>query len=212
MKDENCDVRLGVTKSLYDIFISSDQALLSSVNNIFGTFQKDNQYKIREKTIVTISELGVSLGLEVFKNHFETLFFTYLTDSVWSVREAGIKTLEKLTAKFGATWTTTSLIPKLLNFLNQPKTSYLQRITVLSSVAACAKCLNQNQVTEFVIKNLLTYLKDKIPNVRFFLIKTLMTLGPYTDNAGKDKCKNAVKELKNDEDIDVKYFVGKFSM
>jgi len=212
MKDENCDVRLGVSKSLYDIFMSSDQALLQATNTIFGSFQKDNQYKIREKTIITISELGVSLGLEIFKNHFETLYFTYLTDSVSSVREAGIKTLEKLTAKFGPTWTTTSLIPKLLNFLNQPKTSYLQRMTVISSIAACAKCLNQNQVTEYIIKNLLTYLKDKIPNVRFFLIKILMNLGPYTDNAGKDKCRTAVKELKNDEDIDVKYFVGKFNM
>ncbi len=94
MKDENADVRLGVTKSIYEIFISSDQALLSSAQTIFGTLQKDNQYKIREKVINTIGKLGVFYGLEVFKVNLETLFFNYLTDSVSSVRETGINTLD----------------------------------------------------------------------------------------------------------------------
>ncbi len=87
MKDENADVRLGVTKSLYEIFISSDQALLSSAQTIFGTLQKDNQYKIREKVINTLGKLGVFYGLEVFKVNLESFYFNYLTDSVSSVRE-----------------------------------------------------------------------------------------------------------------------------
>mmetsp|Transcript_2583 Transcript_2583/g.2647 ORF Transcript_2583/g.2647 Transcript_2583/m.2647 type:complete len:179 (-) Transcript_2583:104-640(-) len=177
-----------------------------------GTFQKDNQYKIREKIIVTLAKLGVAYGLEIFKVHLETLFFNYLTDSVSSVRETGVTALEMLTSKFGQSWTMNNLIPKLMNYLTQPKTSYLHRMIVLSSVGSCAKSLNANQVTEHVIGNILKHLKDKIPNVRFFLIKLLGSLGSYTDNAGKEKIKNGVKELKNDEDIDVKYFASKFSI
>lgn len=189
MKDENAEVRLGVAKSVYDIFIASEQALLSSIPTIMGTFQKDTQYKIREKIIVTLAKLGVAYGLDVFKVHLESLLFNYLTDTVSSVRETGIGCLDMLCTKFGSTWTVNSLIPKLMNYLTQPKTSYLHRMTVLHSVAVCAKSLNANHVNEHVVPNLLKYLKDKIPNVRFFLVKTLSGFGNYTDNAGKDKIK-----------------------
>ena len=189
MKDENAEVRLGVTKSLYEIFIASDQVLLTSSQSILGTFQKDNQYKIREKITITLAKLGVAYGLEAFKANLEVLFFNYLTDPVSSVRETGIRELETLTTKFGATWTVNNLIPKLNNYLTQTKTSYLHRIAVLSSIAACAKSLNATQVNDNVIPSLIKHLKDKIPNVRFFLIKTFNNLLNLTDNTGKDKLK-----------------------
>lgn len=94
MKDENAEVRLGVTKSVYEIFISSDQSLLTSIPTIIGAFQKDTQYKIREKIINTLGRLGVAYGLEIFKVHLESCYFNYITDSVSSVRETGIQTLE----------------------------------------------------------------------------------------------------------------------
>ena len=189
MKDEKAEVRLGVAKSLYDIFIASDQALLSSVQSILGALQKDTQYKIREIIISTIAKLGVAYGLEIFKANFESLFFNYLTDPVSSVREQGISCLEIINTKFGASWITSNLIPKLMNYLTQSKTSYIQRMVVLSSVAACAKSLNAIQINEHVIPNLIKNLKDKIPNVRFFLVKSFQSLANLTDNVGKEKLK-----------------------
>lgn len=189
MKDEKAEVRLGVAKSIYDIFFTSDQALLSSVQAILGTFQKDTQYKIREIIISTIAKLGVAYGLEVFKQNLESLFFNYLTDPVSSVREQGVSCLEIINGKFGASWITSNLIPKLMNYLTQSKTSYIHRMVVLSSVAVCAKSLNANQINEHVIPNLIKNLKDKIPNVRFFLVKTFQSLANLTDNIGKEKLK-----------------------
>ena len=93
-KDENADVRLGAAKSLYDIIASSDISVLSNNIQLITTFQKDSQYKIREKMIITLSKLGSSLGLDLFKSHLEPLFFNYLTDPVSSVREQGIICLE----------------------------------------------------------------------------------------------------------------------
>ena len=58
-----------------------------------------------------------------------------MTDIVSSVREVGIRCLEGLIQKFGSSWTTVSLIPKILNFLTQPKISYLHRMCVLNSLA-----------------------------------------------------------------------------
>ena len=190
MKDENTDVRIGVSKSVYDIFISSEQALFSSVNSILGVLQKDNQYKIRENVLTTLGNLGCTYGLETFKQHFETLFFNYLTDSVASVRETGVSMLETLTKSFGSNWTTGTLIPKLTNYLaQQTKTSFLYRVAVLHSIAICAKNLAPNLATEYVLQNLIKNLKDKIPNVRFFLIKILTTIFSFLDSTGKEKAK-----------------------
>lgn len=189
MKDEHAEVRLGVAKSLFEIFIASDQVMLTTGQNALTTLQKDSQYKIREKITSTLAKLGVAYGLEVFKANLEALFFNYLTDPVSSVRETGIRELETLTTKFGSTWTVNNLIPKLNNYMIQTRTSYLHRIAVLSSIAACAKSLNANQVNDNVIPSLTKHLKDKIPNVRFFLIKTFSNLLSITDNTGKDKLK-----------------------
>jgi serine/threonine-protein phosphatase 2A regulatory subunit A len=58
MKDENADVRLGVVKSLCDIFLAADGNLLSSIGTILGGLQKDTQYRIRETVIEILGKLG----------------------------------------------------------------------------------------------------------------------------------------------------------
>jgi hypothetical protein len=65
----------------------------------------------------------------------------------------------------------------------------LHRIAVIASIAICAKSLNNNQAGEHVVANLLKLLKDKIPNVRFFIIKSLSNMGAYLDGTTKDKVK-----------------------
>jgi serine/threonine-protein phosphatase 2A regulatory subunit A len=58
LKDDSAEVRLGVTRSLYDIFISSEGNLLSSIGTILGGLQKDNQYRIRETSLDIMARLG----------------------------------------------------------------------------------------------------------------------------------------------------------
>lgn len=58
LKDDNAEVRLGVTKSLYDIFLSSEGSLLNSIGTILGGLQKDNQYRIREASFEIMARLG----------------------------------------------------------------------------------------------------------------------------------------------------------
>ena len=91
--------------------------------------------------------------------------------------------------KFGSSWTTTNLIPKLQNYLAQPKISYLQRMCILNSVAVCAKYLNPVQIYELIFPCLIKCLKDKVPNVRFFTIKMLETTMTYADDNLKEKIK-----------------------
>ena len=210
MKDENADVRLGVAKSMYDIFVSSDGSLLSSINSFLGTMQKDAQYRIRECVYDTLAKLGIKYGLEVFKNNIEGLFFNYLTDNVASVREIGIKSLSSLIKQFGTSWVTSSLIPKLQSHLSGQKISYLNRMCMIHSVCVCAEYLDTKQNAEFIVPILAKGLKDKIPNVRFYTIKLIEKIYKNLDSSSKTKLEGGIKALISDEDPDVKYFASKF--
>ena len=210
MKDENADVRLGVAKSMYDIFVSSDGSLLSSINSFLGTMQKDAQYRIRECVYDTLAKLGIKYGLEVFKNNIEGLFFNYLTDNVASVREIGIKSLSSLIKQFGTSWVTSSLIPKLQSHLSGQKISYLNRMCMIHSVCVCAEYLDTKQNAEFSVLILTKGFKDKIPNVKYYTIKLIEKIYKNLDSSSKTKLEAGIKALISDEDPDVKYFASKF--
>ncbi len=96
-----------------------------------------------------------------------------------------------------------------MNYLSQTKTNYLHRMCVLQSITICAKSLNNNQINEHIIANLLKFIKDKIPNVRIAILKALITINGLSDSQGKEKIKSAVKDLKNDDDLDVKFHANK---
>ena len=210
MKDENADVRLGVAKSMYDIFVSSEGSLLTSTNSLLGTMQKDSQYRIRETVYETLAKLGANYGLEVFKSSIESLFFNYLNDNVASVREVGINSLKLLNEKFGSAWIVSSLIPKLQSFLTTPKISYLNRMCIIHSVCVCSHFLDTKQNNEFILPILVRGLKDKISNVKFYTVKLTKAIYGNFDMGGKEKITSAIKILGNDDDADVKYYAGKF--
>jgi serine/threonine-protein phosphatase 2A regulatory subunit A len=150
MKDEVAEVRLGIAKSMYDIFISSEGTLLNSINALLGNMQKDTQYSIRECVYETLAKLGIHYGLEIFKSSIENIFFNYLLDNVASVREVGIKNLDLLISKFGVNWIIGQLLPKLQNHFSTPKQSYLTRMCIIHSVAICAKYLEQKQNADYI--------------------------------------------------------------
>ena len=211
MKDENAEVRYGIAKSMYDIFISSEGALVSSINALLGTMQKDTQYRIRECVYETLAKLGANYGLDLFKSNIEGLYFNYITDTVASVRDVAIKTLPILIQKFGVSWVATGLVPKLQSFLSTPKLGYLNRMCIIHSICVCAEYLDAKQNADLVVPVLLKGLKDKICNVKFYTIKLIEKFYKNLDSSSKNKIDAAIKNLLNDEDPDVKYFAAKFN-
>lgn len=210
MKDENADVRLGVAKSMYQIFVSSEGSLLSSTNALLGTMQKDSQYRIRECIYETLGKIGAYFGLEVFKNNIESLFFNYISDTVSSVRFAGVKSLRLLIEKFGNNWVVSNLVPKLQTYLQQGKLSYLNKLCIINSLGVCGEYLEQKYLNDVLLPLFIKCLKEKIPNVKFVTIKTIQKIFKNFDSNGKEKIYSTIKLLLNDEDADVKYFASKF--
>ena len=210
IKDKNAEVRLGITKSMFDIFVSSDGSLLSSINTYLGTLQKDKKYSIRECAYATLAKLGIKYGIEVFKNNIEGLFFNYLSDNVSSVREIGVKSLSGLIQQFGNNWVISSLIPKLNNCLSEPKNSYLNRMCIIHSVIICAEFLDNKQNNEYILPIINQGLKDKISNVKFYTIKLIEKVWKFFDLNSQKRIIENIKDLVKDEDSDVKYFAGRF--
>lgn len=210
MKDENADVRLGIAKSMFDIFASSNSSLFNSINAFLGTMQKDAQYRIRECVYETLAKLGVSYGLEVFKSYVEPLFFNYVNDNFASVREVGIKSLYSLIQKFGSNWVVTSLVPKLQSFYATPKLSYLNRMCIIHSICICAEFLEPKQNADLILPIIIKGLKDKVSNVKFYTIKLMEKYYKSFDNNSRSKIEANIKTLTSDEDQDVKYFASRF--
>ena len=210
MKDSNAEVRLGVVKSMYDIFISSDGSLLDSINDYLGAMQKDEKYRIRECVYDTLAKLGIKYGLEAFKNNIEELFFNYLLDNVASVRNIGIKNLAELIKQFGTNWVRINLLPKLQSHLLGQDISYLNRMCMIHSVSICAEFLDKKDNNELITPILIKALNDKIPNVKFYTIKLIGNIIKYFDKNSESKIEENIKTLMKDEDPDVRYYADKF--
>jgi hypothetical protein len=75
--------------------VTSEGQLLTSTNNLIAVLLKDlKSWRLRETMFEVIAKLGVHFGPEVFKSHFDSLFFLYLTDLVANVRTNVLKYLD----------------------------------------------------------------------------------------------------------------------
>lgn len=210
LKDDNPEVKLGIAKSMYQIIESSNGNLISSVNALLGTMQKDSKYRVRECVYTTLAQLGTTYGIDTFRNHIEPLYINYLSDSVASVRHAGAEGLRLLIQAFGNNWILSYLVPKIQTIIFQNKCSYLTKLCGLESLEICGEYLDAKQMNDSIIPIFIKCLKDKIPNVRFYTIKVCQKIYNNFDAIGKEKICSIIKTLYTDEDTDVRYYASKF--
>ena len=77
--------------------------------------------------------LAKQLGEVFFVEKLNAICITWLSDSIYSIREAAITNIKLLTEIFGPQWAVTHVIPKLLS-LHVDK-NYLHRLTPLFGMA-----------------------------------------------------------------------------
>jgi serine/threonine-protein phosphatase 2A regulatory subunit A len=128
---------------------------------------------------------------------------------VFSIREAAIETLTKLTQQFGSDWARDNLVPAILATLENR--NYLYRTTGLHTIAALAPYMHKNVVESQLVPAIVhSAQNDRIPNVRFNSAKVLQNLVPSTDKSLLNKViKPCLMQLKDDDDSDVRYFAIK---
>jgi serine/threonine-protein phosphatase 2A regulatory subunit A len=118
--------------------------------------------------------LAKQLGEHFFVDKLNPICITWMSDSIFSIREAAIKNVRSLTEIFGAQWAVTHMIPKLLS-LHVDK-NYLHRLTPLFGMAAMAGTVPPEVVKLMFLPVLSTLAQDQVPNIRMNVAKTIQAI------------------------------------
>ena len=100
--------------------------------------------------------------------------FKWLNDSVYSIRVASIQNLKELTRIFGSSWAERNIIKKLTELCNE--INYLHRLTALFGMAELSQVLTPEVVKRSFNPILAQMAKDKIPNIRLNVAKTIYSI------------------------------------
>ena len=139
---------------------------------------------------------------------------------MFSIREAAILNLKKLTERFKSDWAKTVIIPKILDSIHQ--SSYLYRMTAVHAIGvrksylfmilkALSPVLTPEVVRDQLLPALIQLQSDPIPNIRFNVAKSLEVIIPLLKAADQkvivnEKIKPSLSKLHEDLDGDVRYY------
>jgi len=135
------------------------------------------------------------------------LCMTWLGDSVYSIRDAAINNLRKLTEVFGIEWAQQNIIPKVLALYTHP--NYLYRMTTLFAISGMAPVVGSDVINHSMLPLVIRMSQDSVPNIRFNVAKTLQTLLAHVDGSvAQTQIKTCLTQLYEDGDRDVKFYAN----
>ena len=213
MKDESPDVRLNIIANLKVVndvvgIATLSESLLPAVSEL----AKDMNWRIRMAIIEYIPILGKQLGVEIFDNQLTDLSLSWLWDTVYSIREAAIQNIKKLTEIFGSNWSRDEIVERLLNFDSELMENFVYRFTVLSALTALVPVVNHDVITALILPFILPLTEDAVPNIRFNVAKSLAVIAAALEEKKgpidliTSQLIPSLQTLAQDEDFDVTYF------
>ena len=107
---------------------SLSQSLLPAIREL----AEDKQWRVRLAIIEYMPLLANQLGMQFFNDKLSAMCLTWLSDSVFSIRQAASLNMQKLAEIFGVEWAKSHILPKIISF-NQNAT-YLHRMTTIFSL------------------------------------------------------------------------------
>lgn len=208
-KDDSPEVRLKLIGTLGDLasFVGIDvlsQSLLPSIKEL----GKDRQWRVRLAVLESMPALAKCLGEDQFTQELKELFTVWLTDPVYSIRDASATNFRRLCEVLGNTWSEANVVPQLQPLLAHK--NYLYRIAAVLCVGAVAESVPGSLVDAHLVPMVVKMTSDPVPNVRFnvaksikMMRKTCMSSNP---SALEDHLLPCLWRLVADEDPDVKFY------
>lgn len=214
LKDEFPDVRLNIIANLKAVndVIGIDllsESLLPAITEL----AKDVNWRVRMAIIDYIPILAEQLGVQFFDQQLSDLCLSWLWDTVFSIREAAVNNLKKLTVIFGSDWCRDEIISKLLKFDSQLLENFVYRFTLLSALTELVPVLSLDVVADQILPFVSHLSDDGVPNIRFNVAKSYAVIvqclikggAQYTDTIN-GTILPSLKKLTQDGDFDVQYF------
>lgn len=176
---------------------------------------EDKNWRIKLSVVEQYPALAKQLGEQFFTEKLVQICLNWLNDNVYSIRMAAIDNFKELTKIFGSAWCERNVLKKLLEM--RLEQNYLYRLTTLFGIAELSEVLNMQIVKKSFIPVLQQTSKDKIPNIRMNVAKTIHKIRKKLYSAQVTQVESQIdqeliqilNDLKGDEDDDVKFFTRK---
>jgi len=176
---------------------------------------EDKNWRIKLSVVEQYPALAKQLGEQFFTEKLVQICLNWLNDNVYSIRMAAIDNFKELTKIFGSAWCERNVLKKLLEM--RLEQNYLYRLTTLFGIAELSEVLNMQFVKKSFIPVLQQTSKDKIPNIRMNVAKTIHKIRKKLYSAQVTQVESQIdqeliqilNDLKGDEDDDVKFFTRK---
>ncbi|CCF57770.1 hypothetical protein KAFR_0D01240 [Kazachstania africana CBS 2517] len=218
LKDEFPDVRLNIIANLKIVNDSIGIDLLSeSLLPAITELANDVNWRVRMAIIEYMPILAEHLGVDFFNQQLSDLCLSWLWDTVFSIREAAVNNLKKLTKIFGSEWCRDEIISRLLKFDSQLLENFIYRFTLLTALTTLIPVVSIDAVNEQILPFVKHLADDAVPNIRFnvaksyaIIVEALLSGEDKDTNKAlvKDSILPSLEKLCSDNDFDVKYFAG----
>ena len=208
IKDENLEIRMTLINNLSELNkVIEINNIIESVMPSIKEISANKSWRVRIQIMEIIPVLAKLFNQQLFMNHIFPICITSLTDSVYSIREAGCRLLVTIYKDVKNDEFEKKLLEKLNELCNS--TSYLLRNTVLVYIKFFIEKLGEKMYFDFFEKKLLGIVlmlsKDKIANIRIscgFIWNKIKDI-KFKDSKINNEISNIVDTLKKDEDNDV---------
>lgn len=208
-KDDSPEVRLKLIGTLGDLSsVVGTDVLSKSLLPAVKELGKDRQWRVRLAVLETMPTLAECLGEEQFTQELKDLFMLWLTDPVFSIREASALHLRNLCDVLGTTWSEASVFPQLQPLLVHK--NYLYRIAAVLCVGTLSEFVGGAFLDSQLVPMVVKMASDPVPNVRFNVAKTIKTMHKTcmsgSPSALEDHLLPCLRHMVSDKDPDVKFY------
>ncbi|KAG7665708.1 TPD3 [[Candida] subhashii] len=231
LKDEFPDVRLNIISNLSVVNETIGINLLSTnLLPAITELAQDHKWRVRLAIIEYIPKLATQLGQSFFNEELLSLCMSWLWDPVFAIRDAAVNNLKELTVIFGSEWAQAQIINRLLNQDDKideddkiDYSNFIIRITCLFAITRLIPVIDYKLLVEKVLPFINSLITDSVPNIRFNVAKSYLTLVqslienkeklPTNDEELKKlinlEILSNLEKLEHDDDVDVRFYSTK---
>lgn len=201
IRDENFEVRMGFAENfaLFNQNIS-DKCVLSFSIPIIMQMMNDPRWRIRLKIVESLPSVANILGSVQFTEQISAPLMKWVEDPAFGVRQATIQSIFTIANSFGKDWTRLHILPLIVMLVNSPVFS--KRMTALKAINQLIGLFEYEEYSSF----LQILACDKIPNIRFNVMKTIKNMRNLY-NVQNDLVR-VVDRLRGDLDSDVRFYAN----
>lgn len=202
--DDSPDVRLKLICTLSEMDITLSADLLTPIKEL----AKDRQWRVRLSLLDYTPSLAKHLGEQNFTKEFGPVCWQWLTDPVYSVRDAATGNFKQLLDILGESWAENQVMPQLVK--HQSHSNYLYRISTMNCAGSMAEGAGAGLLERHLVPMVVQMSADPVPNVRFNVAKVAQAMHKACKKAAvqNDELMPCLRKLAEDKDPDVKFYAS----